>query len=49
MVGDIYRAKVLGSFCLIDQGEVDWKILIIDAEEAARKRVNIAFDLDQPY
>lgn len=29
----------MGCFCLIDQGEVDWKILIIDAEEAKRNRV----------
>jgi inorganic pyrophosphatase len=29
-VGEIYRAKVLGSFCLIDQGEIDWKIFVMD-------------------
>ena len=28
--------KVLGSLCLIDQGELDWKILTID-ERAARE------------
>ena len=35
-VGDVYRGKVLGCFCLIDQGELDWKILVVDAEEAKR-------------
>ncbi len=28
--GDIFRGKVLGGFCLIDQGEIDWKILVMD-------------------
>ena len=28
--GDIVQVKVLGCFCLIDQGEVDWKILAIN-------------------
>ena len=38
-VGDIFRGKVLGGFCLIDQGEVDWKILTVDEEEAKRERI----------
>jgi inorganic pyrophosphatase len=33
-IGDVYRGKILGCFCLIDQGELDWKILVVDAEEA---------------
>lgn len=28
--GEIFRGRVLGGFCLIDQGEVDWKILVMD-------------------
>lgn len=28
--GDVFRGKVLGCFCLIDQGEIDWKILVMD-------------------
>ena len=31
-VGSIYKAKILGCFCLIDQGEIDWKVLLIDSE-----------------
>ena len=27
-VGDVLPAKLLGSFCLIDQGEADWKIIV---------------------
>ena len=40
-MGDVYRGKVLGCFCLIDQGELDWKILVVDAEEAKRENVSI--------
>ena len=29
-IGDIFRAKVLGSFCLIDQGEIDWKLMLLN-------------------
>lgn len=28
--GEIRRVYIVGSFCLIDQGEVDWKILAVD-------------------
>lgn len=33
-IGDIFKAKVLGCLCLIDQGEVDWKLLTINSKEA---------------
>jgi inorganic pyrophosphatase len=29
-IGFCFYGKVLGSFCLIDQGEIDWKILILN-------------------
>jgi inorganic pyrophosphatase len=29
--GQILNVEILGSFCLIDQDEVDWKILVIDS------------------
>ena len=28
--GEIFQGKVLGSFCLIDQGEIDWKVILVD-------------------
>jgi len=33
-MGQLQSVKVLGSLCLIDQGELDWKILAINEEEA---------------
>jgi inorganic pyrophosphatase len=32
-IGQIIKVKVLGSFCLIDEGEVDWKIIAIEENE----------------
>lgn len=31
---DIVNLKVLGAFCLIDEGELDWKVFTIDSQEA---------------
>ena len=40
VLGEVYRGKVLGCFCLIDQGEVDWKVLTVDVEEAKREKIS---------
>lgn len=37
--GQIFRGKILGCFCLIDQGEVDWKVLVMDEKECLQKKV----------
>jgi inorganic pyrophosphatase len=29
---DIIKVKVLGAFCLIDEGELDWKVLVMDVD-----------------
>lgn len=31
--GDIRPVKVLGVLCMIDEGECDWKVVVIDAED----------------
>ena len=35
-MGEIVDVYILGSFCLIDQNEIDWKILAINREEAEK-------------
>lgn len=35
-IGDISRIHVIGSFCLIDQDEVDWKVLALNADNFTR-------------
>ena len=34
-MGEIHTVKVLGALCLLDQGELDWKILGLHAGEAS--------------
>jgi inorganic pyrophosphatase len=29
---DVTTVKVLGAFCLIDEGELDWKVITMDNE-----------------
>jgi len=41
--GDIIQVKLLGSFCLIDQNEVDWKIVVSNKEaesEVSMEKIN---------
>lgn len=44
--GSIFQSKVLGGFCLIDQGEVDWKLLTMEKRQADEYNVSQAFKLD---
>ena len=39
-IGEIVQVKVVGSFCLIDQGEVDWKILCVNNEMLKLNKIN---------
>lgn len=36
---DVSELKVLGSFCLIDEGELDWKVFVMDRQEANNSNV----------
>ncbi len=36
--GDIIQVKVLGSFCLIDEGEADWKIVVSNIKSNSSKQ-----------
>jgi inorganic pyrophosphatase len=40
--GQIVKVEILGSFCLIDQDEVDWKILVIDSSHTSEEK-NFAY------
>ena len=37
--GETRTVKVLGSICMIDQGELDWKVLTINVEDAKQQGV----------
>jgi inorganic pyrophosphatase len=36
----VIKVRVLGAFCLIDHGEVDWKILVINNKDYENYRLN---------
>jgi inorganic pyrophosphatase len=38
-MGESKTVKVLGSLCLLDQGELDWKIIGINLEEAKKHNI----------
>ena len=38
-LGESRTIKVLGSLCLLDQGELDWKIIGINSEEAKKHSI----------
>ncbi|EGR28560.1 inorganic pyrophosphatase family protein, putative [Ichthyophthirius multifiliis] len=44
--GDIYQVNILGCFCLIDQGEVDWKIITINKQEALQNKIESLKDIE---
>lgn len=39
-MGDVKKVKVLGSLALIDDGELDWKIIVINVEDPLSTQVN---------
>lgn len=38
--GQVKAVKVLGAFAVIDEGETDWKIVVIDMENPAAEQLN---------
>ncbi|CAD8133393.1 unnamed protein product [Paramecium octaurelia] len=45
--GDIFQAKIIGAFCVLDQGEIDWKILVLNTEEADKLQINEYRDFEK--
>ena len=39
--------KILGSIALIDDGELDWKVIVINVHDPLFKEVNDINDLDE--
>ena len=38
-VGDVYKVAVFGAIALIDQGEMDWKLLGVNVEDPVCKKL----------
>ncbi|QSL64169.1 hypothetical protein MERGE_000324 [Pneumocystis wakefieldiae] len=46
-VGQIKQVKVLGAMALLDEGETDWKILVIDVNDPLESRLNDVEDIEK--
>jgi inorganic pyrophosphatase len=38
--GEVVLVKVLGTYAMIDEGETDWKILVIDVNDPLAEHIN---------
>lgn len=48
-IGEVYKAKVLGCLALLDDGECDWKIVVIDATDEKADLVNDIEDVERVF
>ncbi|CCH45322.1 Inorganic pyrophosphatase [Wickerhamomyces ciferrii] len=48
-LGDVFEAKVLGALALIDDGELDWKVFVIDSRDPLAKEINDIGDIDARF
>ncbi|KAL3241256.1 inorganic diphosphatase PPA2 [Nakaseomyces bracarensis] len=48
-MGDIKKVKVLGSLALIDDGELDWKNIVINTEDPLTEKVNSLKDVEEHF
>lgn len=46
-IGEVYPVKVLGILGMIDEGEMDWKVVGIDVRDPISARLNSLDDLDK--
>ena len=46
-VGSITKVKVLGAFAMIDDGELDWKVLVLSVDDKMADELNDIGDVDR--
>lgn len=44
--GEVRTVKILGTYAMIDEGETDWKIVVIDVEDPNAAKLNDAGDIE---
>jgi len=45
--GQVKQVKVLGVMLLVDEGETDWKIIVIDVKDPLAEKVNDIHDVEK--
>ncbi|SCU83422.1 LAFA_0D03510g1_1 [Lachancea sp. 'fantastica'] len=48
-MGEVKKVKILGSLAMIDQGELDWKVLVIDLADPLASQVNNLDDVERHF
>lgn len=48
-LGDVYQVKVFGAIALIDEGEMDWKVLGVNVEDPVCKSLRDYCDFFENY
>lgn len=48
-IGEVYECKVLGCLAMIDGGECDWKVLVIDVRDKNAEKLNDISDVEELY
>jgi len=46
VTGEIRQVKILGTYAMIDEGETDWKVLVIDVNDPLVDKLNDVGDID---
>ncbi|KAL2719173.1 inorganic pyrophosphatase-like isoform X2 [Vespula squamosa] len=47
--GEVLKVKVLGAIALIDEGETDWKIIVIDVNDPLADQMNDIADMEKHF
>lgn len=47
--GEVLKVKVLGTVALIDEGETDWKIIVIDVNDPLADQMNDVADIEKHF
>merc|ERR1712032_1083545 len=45
--GDVLEVKVLGILAMVDDGETDWKVIVIDVNDPLADKLNSMDDVDR--
>lgn len=45
--GGVYKVKVLGAYAMIDEGELDWKIIAIRTDDPMAAHLNDIDDIER--
>mmetsp|Transcript_2378 Transcript_2378/g.7984 ORF Transcript_2378/g.7984 Transcript_2378/m.7984 type:complete len:320 (-) Transcript_2378:69-1028(-) len=48
-MGGVYKVKVLGVYAMIDDGELDWKVITINVDDPKADKVNNVEDIEREF